>query len=189
MELDFVHGGMLHPRPSVESLLMSPSIPMQYCSSETPWSHIDKLPSNVDQGFEHGANWDLELETRSSEMPLHVVSDESSAGDALPLPYSSFSAIEDSGFREFALNSLALLPEQTGKRGFCSIKAKPTLSSPGSIEAIKSNVVATQRARNVGRRCGPLDAKTREGANKVRKIRACANCRTKKIRVSNSRYP
>jgi hypothetical protein len=60
----------------------------------------------------------------------------------------------------------------------------PTLSPPGSIKAVESSVVATQSARNVGQRRGPLDAKTREGANKLRKIRACANCRIQKLRVS-----
>lgn len=183
MKLNFVHGSMPHPRPVIENPPMSPLIPMQYRSLETPWSHMHTPSASVDQGFEHEANWGSERQTHSAEMPLHFLSNES-AGHTFPLPCGLLSVIGDSGFREVALDSLALLPEQTGKRGLCNIKAKPTLSSPSSIEAVVNNVVATQGARNVGRRRGPLDTKTREGANKVRKIRACASCRTKKIRVS-----
>jgi len=163
---------------------MSPSIPMQYHSSETSWSQIGTPLSSVDQLLEHGANWDLECQTRSAEIPLHSHPDSLFAGEASSLPSNSLSSTGDSGFREVALDSLALFPEQAGKRVFCNIKAKPTLSSPGSIEAVERNVVATQGTRNPGRRRGPLDLKIREGANKVRKIRACASCRTKKIRVS-----
>jgi serine/threonine protein kinase len=85
-------------------------------------------------------------------------------------------------------HSLAQRQRQSAKPVFRNIQAKQTLSSPGPIEITESSVVVTQGARNVtrivGRRQGPLKAKIREGANKVRKIRACANCRTKKIRVS-----
>ena len=184
MELNFVHSGMPHPQPVVENPLMSPLIPMQYRSSETPWSHLDTPSPSVNQGFEHEANWGSEHQTHCAEMPLHFLSNEPSAGYTPSLPYSLVSIIGDSNFREVAWDSLPLLPEQTGKRGFCNIKAKPTVSPPSSIEAAVNNVVAAQGARNVGRRRGPLDTKTREGANKVRKIRACASCRTKKIRVS-----
>jgi hypothetical protein len=188
MKFDSVHGGMPHPRPVVENPLISPSIPVQYRSSQTSWSHIGTPSLSVDQLFEHEANWDLGLQTQSAQMPLHFPPDGLFPGDALSLPPSSLSTIGDPRFKEDALESLALLPEESGKRRFCNIKAKPTLSSPGSIGAVESNVIATQRTRNVGRRRGPLDAKTREGANKVRKIRACASCRINKIRVRYSRY-
>ena len=188
MNFDFVHGGMPHPRPVVENPFTSPSMPMQY-RSETSWSHTATPSSSMDQRFENGTSWDLECQTHSAEMLLPFLSDDLFAGGAFPLPYSSCTAIGDPGFREVALDSLALFPDQAGSRSSCNIEAKPTLSFPDVLETVESNVVAIQGARNFGRRRGPLNPKAKEGANKVRKIRACANCRIKKIRVSQSPYP
>ena len=86
------------------------------------------------------------------------------------------------------LHSLTQRQRQSAKPVFRNIQAKHTLSSPGLIEITERSVVVTKGAKNVarivGRRLGPLEAKSKEGTCKMRKIRACAPCRTKKIRVS-----
>jgi hypothetical protein len=177
-----------YPQPVVENPSMPPSMPMQYRSSESSWSQIGTPSSSVGQGLEEGARWDMEIQAHSREMPLQFLPEDVSDGNVTPLPHSSSSAEGEPNPGNVTLHPLARRQGQPAKPVFRNIQAKPTLSSPSSIEVTESSVVVTQGARNVarivGRRHGPLEAKIREGANKVRKIRACAHCRTKKIRVS-----
>jgi hypothetical protein len=167
---------------------MSPSMPMQYRSSESPWSQIGTPSSSVGQRLEERAGWDMEIQAHSREMPSQFLPEDVSDGDIIPLPRNSSSAEGEPNTSNVTLHPLARRQGQSAKPVFRNIQAKPTLSSSSSINITESSVVITQGARNVtrivGRRQGPLEAKIREGASKVRKIRACAHCRTKKIRVS-----
>jgi hypothetical protein len=177
-----------YSQPIVENPSMSPSMPTQYRSSESPWSQIGTPSSSVGQRLEEGARWDMEIQAHNREMPLQFLPEDVSDGNVIPLPHSSSSAEGEPNTSNVTLHSLAWRQGQSAKPVFRNIQAKPTLSSPSSIKVTEKSVVVTQGAKNitriVGRRHGPLEAKIKEGANKVRKIRACAHCRTKKIRVS-----
>jgi hypothetical protein len=177
-----------YPQRIVENPSMSPSMPMQYRSSESSWSQIGTPSSSVGQRLEERAGWDMEIQAHSREMPLLFLPEDIPDGNIIPLPRSSSSAEGEPNTSNVTLHSLARRQGQSARPVFRNIQAKPTLSSPSSVNVTESNVAVTQGARNVtrivGRRHGPLEAKIREGANKVRKIRACAHCRTKKIRVS-----
>jgi hypothetical protein len=121
-------------------------------------------------------------------MTMRFLPDNVTVDNLISSPYGSSSAIGDCSSLNFSVTSMSQLPNETAELKFCNIQPKPTIIPSISIKVADSSSVTANgvrsAARKVGRRRGPLKTKTRENANKVRKLRACAHCRIKKIAVS-----
>jgi len=177
---EYMHG----PQPAPGSFPISPSILTLHHFSEASRSHEGTPASTVGQLLETRPTWEIEQQTHNAEMSVQLIPHDVTGAEVSLSPCNSSTVVGDANPQDVPICSLIPLQEQATTGKFCRIQAKPSCHPPVVTETTEPSVGIQSATKKTGKRQRPLEPEVREGAHNVRKLRACAHCRTKKIRVS-----
>lgn len=168
--------------PTSSILNMQPHCP------EFPWSPTTAPSHGLDQLFQSDSNSNQGLHGNMVDFPVRAQYNQQSPGDASRTSFSSSDRKRGPSQLEFDPDHLPPSTKTRRVQEYRNLFPKPTASSlEAVVEGIDDDHQETQHLKKIGKRKGPLEPEGRQGASKMRELRACAACFISKTRVSSEK--